>query len=294
MKYLRLRASIFLTAVALAQAGFGQIAQALPAYSAKDDVEAARLYAAKNGHNEKAATLYSEAAKLLLQQNYSQAKPLLEAVLKLDPRLDAAYSSMGYCQLWTGYYIDGMNSLTQAIAIDSNEPGYFFRKALCHFSTEQHDETVNQLTRVLALKPNDPDALRLRGRCLKITPGGETNAIDDFSRLVATGAYTAEALCERGKIYARLGDENKAMHDFNEATQRFPELDEPYVCRANIFYQKHDYRLALDNYTAALVRGSDKKHFCEMQSGICARFLKSKGNPASLNAASPEHTQTTK
>lgn len=263
-------------------------------YSVKDDVEAARSYKAKSDHNAMAATIYQQGVDLLATQRYQQALPMLEEVTRLDPRCGGAYSSLAYCQTWLEYYTEGAESLTKAIALDSTRPIYFYRKALCHWSTGAMEEAISELNHALGLRPNDADSLRLRARSYHSLTNHEADAIADFSQLIKNNAFTVEALCERGKLHAQTGADEKALQDFDAALKIKPDEAEAFVGRANVFYKQHNYRLALDNYTAAIVYGSDKVKFCRVQCDVCRRFANIKKAPATLNAAGTQHDSRTK
>jgi len=253
-------------------------------YSARDDVEAARAYNAQNGHNPTAARHYTEAADLLVKQRFLQAKPLLEEAIRLDPRLASAYAGVAYCLTWKELYLEGAETLTKAIGLDNTKPLYFYRKALCFFSVGQMGDAINQLNHAIELKPDDADSLRLRARCYRHNPDGLSNAISDYSTLIKAKAYVVESLCE----------EEKALKDFDEAARIQPDAAEAFVGRANVFYQQRKYLLAADNYSAAIVNGTDKSSFCQVQRSLCLRRLKKAHSPAALYAASTEHDKRTK
>jgi tetratricopeptide (TPR) repeat protein len=263
-------------------------------YSVKDDVEAARAYKNKPDHKAKAAIVYQQAVDLLVKEKYKEALPLIEEVIKLDPRCIDAYSSYAYCQSWLGFYPQGAEYLAKAIGMDSTKPIYFYRKALCYFSMSQMQEAINELNRFLVLKPNDADGLRLRGRCFRSLTNNDANAITDFSQLISNNAYTAEALCERGRLYARADADDKALQDYDAAIKIKPDYGEVYAERANVFYKQRKYRLAADNYTAACIYGFDRRGFCTVQRNISLRYLGAKSNTPSLNAVGTDHSNRTK
>ncbi len=291
MKYFHTRAPILIVMATL-------ICQAISleslSYSAKDDVEAARAYNAQNGHNPTAARHYTEAADLLVKQRFAQATPLLEEAIKLDPRLASAYAGTAYCLTWKELFLEGAEALTKAIGIDNKKPLFFYRKALCFFSIGQMDDAISQLDHAISLKPDDADSLRLRARCFSHKQYGFTNAIADYSSLIKANAYTVESLCERGKLYFQNNEDEKALKDFDEAARIQSDAAEAFIGRANVFYRQRRYRLAADNYSAAIVNGTDKNSFCEVQRGHCLKLLKNTSSPATLNTASPDHDKRTK
>jgi tetratricopeptide (TPR) repeat protein len=289
MKRLQTIASIVLLLAACAYQGVCQ--QAL-SYSVKDDVAAASAYSKRRDCNAGAATAYKKAVDLMVKQKYWPAVQLTEEAIRLDPRCIGAYSSYGYCQIWLENYTDARDFLGTAIGMDSNQPILFYRKALCYFSIGAMDDAIRCLNHALALKPDDADALRLRARSYR--RNDETNAIADFSRLIKNNAYVVESRCERGRLYAQIGEDDQALQDFDAALAIKPDEGEAYVGRANVFYKQHKYRLAADNYSAALVCGTDKHSFCEIQRTICNRFLNKKPNTPAPDGANVERNRRIK
>jgi|GEM_PF-4888363 len=244
------------------------LAQGASAYSVQDDIQSMNAYKAKPGHKEMASIVYSQAVEQLRKQNYLKARPLLEEAIRLDPGCADFYSSYGYCQTWLTNNKEGAEALARALALGQPKSIYFYRKAICYFSTMQFKEAITELNKLLAKDPTNALALRLRGRCYR-TLHEDNSSVADFSELIKLNAYTAEAYTERGNIYANSNQSDKALQDFNAAIKANSAYGEAYVGRANIYYSRHNFQAAADNYTAANVYGNDKTGFCNLQRKLC-------------------------
>jgi tetratricopeptide (TPR) repeat protein len=291
MRRLQTNALVFLVVSICSYLGAYQTALS---YSVKDDVEAVRAYQTKSDHNAKAAPVFQQAVDLLVKQQYRQARPLLEEVIRLDPRCTSAYSSLGYCHIWLGNYKEGAEYLAQAIGIDSNQPIYFYRRALCYFSTGQIKDAIVQLNNLLDKKPHDADALRLRGRCHRTIFGDEANAIADFSQLIKDNAFTVEALCERGNLYARINKDDQALQDYDAAIKIKPDAGDAYVGRANVFYKRQQYQPAWDNYTTGLLYDANSRRLCRVQRDLCRQYLDKNGHTRNQSIPDREYDPRTK
>ncbi|MBS1989401.1 MAG: tetratricopeptide repeat protein [Cyanobacteria bacterium SZAS LIN-3] len=248
-------------------------AQSAWSYSVKDDLAAANAYKSAPGHKEAAAQFYLQSVQELTKGHYRKAHDLLEAALRVEGGCADIYSTYGYCQTGLDNNQEGAQALAKAIMLGPAKSIYYYRKALCYFSTMQFKEAITELNWILNKEPNNADCLRLRARCQR-TLHNDAAAIADFSQLIKMNAYAAEAYTERGNIYAGMGDKTRALQDFNAAIKLAPSTGEAYVGRGTVYYQMKNYRAALDNYTAANVYGNDKTNFCRLQSQLCKDCLR--------------------
>ena len=248
----------------------------MAAYSFADDDKAAANYVKESSNSRTDAGLYTLAVEKLHQEKYREARALLQELNRRDPHSASAFGTLGYCQLWIGHSQEGAESLGKAIAIDSKNPLYYYRRGLCFFSTMQIPEAIDTLTRGLAIKPEDNEELRLRARCYRTL--ADPRAVEDYTHLINNKAYIAESLCERANYYWHHEAIDKALADLDAALDAQPGYGEAYLMRGNIFYQLHQWRAAADNFSAALGYGTDKPAYCQMQRELSLGHLGLRSN----------------
>ncbi len=82
--------------------------------------------------------------------------------------------------------------------------------------------------------------------------GDDEEAIEDFSRAIALKPNFAQALSNRGGVYAMLGKFDLALDDCNRAVALLPNVARVRINRANIFFQTHRLSEAIADYDEAI------------------------------------------
>lgn len=139
--------------------------------------------------------------------------------LDFDPRSLRANHMMGMALLRTGRYKEAIKHLKKVIQM---EPG----KALAHFlygqafiKDDQYDQGLAQIEKAAALEKDNPMAISAQGWAYGIT-GHTKKAQQVLVRLeeMARDRYISEFLF--AKIYAGMGDKNKAFESLENAYQQ--------------------------------------------------------------------------
>jgi tetratricopeptide (TPR) repeat protein len=269
----KLRHARVYIATAIATAFLASAVASVCAYSAQDDAELFKLYQRKPDRKPAAEKAYGAGMSLLLKGNCLAALPLLQEATKVDAGCAGAYAAQGYCESFLGQDTDAIKSLNKAIAVDSNNATFYYRKGLYLYSVLRFKDAIEVLNRALELKPQDMEALRLRARSYRKT-GDISRAIADYTSLIDKNFFTTEALCERGNLNFTSDYYEKALADFNSALALYPDLGEAFAGRGTVFYRLGKYQLAMDNFTAAVVCGTDKAAYCRMTIDECKRKLR--------------------
>ncbi len=82
--------------------------------------------------------------------------------------------------------------------------------------------------------------------------GDDEEAVEDFSRAIALKPNFAQALSNRGGVYAILGRFDLALEDCNRAVALAPSVARVRINRGNIFFQTHRLREAIADYDEAI------------------------------------------
>ncbi len=93
------------------------------------------------------------------------------------------------------------------------------------------------------------------------------DAIDLFSDVLDAEYENVEALVGRGRAQLVLGDFARAMSDFTIAAETAPEDPEPCIAIGDLYFERKDYRSAIEYYDAGLT--ADPSHAL----GFCRRGI---------------------
>jgi tetratricopeptide (TPR) repeat protein len=93
------------------------------------------------------------------------------------------------------------------------------------------------------------------------------DAIDLFSDVLDAEYENVEALVGRGRAQLVLGDFARAMSDFTIAAETAPEDPEPCIAIGDLYFERKDYRSAIEYYDAGLT--ADPSHAM----GFCRRGI---------------------
>ncbi|OFW56418.1 MAG: hypothetical protein A2V52_07780 [Actinobacteria bacterium RBG_19FT_COMBO_54_7] len=77
-------------------------------------------------------------------------------------------------------------------------------------------------------------------------------AIDEYSKVLEVDPELYLVYFNRGKLFWRKGDSQKAKEDFSRAINLEPTLAMTYVCRGDILFDQGEYDSAERDYIKAL------------------------------------------
>ena len=118
---------------------------------------------------------------------WAEAEADIEAALKLQPYLAAAYLARGSLRRMQGKIDDAVNDFTTAIHIEPNDDEAYFNRALAYEDRRRHADAEADLTRALHLNPRLGQAYEARGRC-RAAQFKFDLAIADISHYLRSGA----------------------------------------------------------------------------------------------------------
>lgn len=77
-------------------------------------------------------------------------------------------------------------------------------------------------------------------------------AIDEYSKVLEFDPDLYLVYFNRGKLFWRKGDQQKAKEDFTRAIKLEPSLTMTYICRGDILFDQGEYDAAEKDYIRAL------------------------------------------
>lgn len=77
-------------------------------------------------------------------------------------------------------------------------------------------------------------------------------AIEEYTKVLECDPQLYLAYYNRGRLFFRKGDWDKAKHDFDRAIMLEPEVAVTYICRGDIYLGQGDLASAREDYARAL------------------------------------------
>ncbi len=183
------------------------------------------------------------------QESFLQAK----AVTAFD------YYMPGHTAGWRGDREEEIRSYEAALRIQPNHFNSLFFLAM-RLSSEGRKTEAAQLYRAcLAVRPNHVPTLRNRA-ILVMETGENEEALELTTKAIEIGTTSPIAYAVRGYIYAIMGQQERALRDFDEAlrldalggsTDTATKMN-IFDYRAEILYRTQQYDKALDDLNAAV------------------------------------------
>ena len=172
------------------------------------------------------------------------------AAIELDPQLAEAYNNRGVVYVALGEYELAIEDIDQAIAIDPDADRFSEVRDLIirlRGDSAEYDQAI-------ADAPDDPANWHLRG--LYYSERDEYGrAVDNYTRaleLVTGDGNAAEIYSDRGLAWARLGDDERAMADFDRAIDANPNLAEAWYNRGLAWRRRGEHGNAVLDFTSAI------------------------------------------
>lgn len=140
--------------------------------------------------------------------------------------------------------------LTKLIDSKEQTADAYYVRGVVSARLEDREGAVADFTKAIELNPKLGRAYWYRG---VLTFGGAPkDALADFDAAIANGESTASVYSNRGSAHQRLGDQEAALKDFNEALKQNPDIFPARVMRAATYLLLKDYKSALNDANIVL------------------------------------------
>jgi tetratricopeptide (TPR) repeat protein len=193
------------------------------------------------------AAAYNNLGMLYVQQNdLPQAVAVLEKGLKIDPSVVATSALLGSAQLSMGQYKEARSPLEAAV--HGNPKDDFARRLLARdlISLKDYDGAVVQLRTLVAHNPKDQDAWYLLGKTyLQLSEAalGKINQIDPNSALSQEVA---------GEVMQSMGNSEGALGAYKKAVEVAPHEPGTHEHLADEYWTLGKWESARDEFQAEL------------------------------------------
>ena len=150
-----------------------------------------------------------------------------------------------------GRWAEAAAELKAAIAVNPNDPGWYFNLALTLEAMEDYVHACKAYEQTLDLAPQDVEAMNCLG--VNLTRLGKyAEALDIFGRIEKTDWMHEPSYCNRIVTYTEMGDHGKAELMFYLARQIQDECPLCYYNIGNSLYARGMYDQAIDCWRQTL------------------------------------------
>ncbi len=165
---------------------------------------------------------------------YEDAFTLLTEAVVADPANAKAWYFRGITQQNLGQADGALSDLDRALALDAADPDTRLGHAEALIANAYYPEARQELDALLRAHGNGPIAVHalfsLGVACAMADD--DAAALKAYDRLIALSPGDARALCDRGIIRSRMGDQQGAIEDLTAAIQLDPRQVNAYAARA--------------------------------------------------------------
>jgi len=234
------------------------------------------------------------------RQNYREAIPYLESVVRDDPNSTQAHYLLGLCQVFTLDYAAAANTLDslwpqlssdvmylyvldmaanragdktlddkamkQLVAVGGDSPELHLILGKSYLQHQEYDTALLQLQKALAVNPTLP-FLHFNLGLVYLELGQLDKSEQEFRQDIAIEPDLADNYVQLGNLYLRSQKEADAEREFLQALKRDPRQVSALFNLAKLYQEQQRFDQALNEIDAAvkLAPDSGKVHFLRAQ-----------------------------
>jgi tetratricopeptide (TPR) repeat protein len=188
------------------------------------------------------------------EQALAETDKLIELV-KEKPQyasyLAAAEFRRGVCLRLMGRFGDAIASLTEAINLNPNLAEAYFRRGICFYYMGENDLAILDFKHAANIEYQDPRPKMWEGFA-QSQNGEYLDAVRCYGLALADSDRYVPAYVNRGLAYMMLGDNEKALKDFNQALRLEPAEWTHYFKRGMVLERMGKPQQAADSFVAAI------------------------------------------
>lgn len=173
-----------------------------------------------------------QALTLHQQGQLARAKPLYEAVLKIDPHQADALHLLGVIALQSQDRAAAVRLITKAITIAPRNASYHSNLGLAQKGLGQFDAALASLNLALQIQPQNTDALSNRGLVLQELKQ-PAKAVDSYTQALRQMPSLSSAYYNRGNAYQDMKQLSSAVTDYDMAIMLKPDYVQAHFNKGN-------------------------------------------------------------
>ena len=194
---------------------------------------------------------YKEGNRLAFQGNYSNAIPLYNEAIKLNPQYEEAYINRGNCYRYLKNYDAAIADYSKAINLNPNEAAYYSNRGNSYYKIQKYTQAMADFNKAIELNPKFWRTYYNRG-LLYYDLEKYKEAIADYTKLIKIKSNYVLAYDNRGVAYYKMNDYNAAAADFTKAISLNPTEPLYYYHRGLSYDKMENYSAAIADFTKAI------------------------------------------
>ena len=144
-------------------------------------------------------------------------KVFIVSIFLLYQSVDSLLNT-GYAQYEQGIHKEAINTFSQVIALDPNNPEAYFLRAMSYQSIQWTELAIIDLKQAILLNTNYTEAFQQLGYIYLVGQAPDL-AIEAFDRAIFLAPELAELYINRGSAQCMLGNRKKATQDYQKARE---------------------------------------------------------------------------
>ncbi len=180
-----------------------------------------------------------------------KAEKLYHEVLKLDDTNSNALHMLGIVEIQNENYAKAVEFITQAVAIEKEDPIYYSNLGVAHWYLGQNEQAIEAYRRALLIEPNDAEVHNNLGNALRDL-GELDEAIDNFKHALTLHASDPSVLYNLGLTYSEKGQLDEAVDFYQQALGLDSQHIKATVNLGNIYKEQGKLDDAIIYYQRAI------------------------------------------
>ncbi|MDC1370158.1 tetratricopeptide repeat protein, partial [Cyclobacteriaceae bacterium] len=184
--------------------------------------------------------------------DYNKALKAIDSAIIIDPDIDLFYYNRGLFKSYLYDFEEAIKDFNVSIELDSNDPDYYRLRGQAYDKLGLEDKAREDYNEALAIYDDNALNNLLKGRIFALPIFADfTSAIKYYSRSIKF-EETSEAYVGRAEVYSLIGNNEKALSDFDKAIEISPEEPQPYRDRGYFYYEIGENQASINDYNKSL------------------------------------------
>jgi len=177
-----------------------------------------------------------------------------DQAIKISPNFEAAIQGRRAALRKLGSYQPSVADYDQDIKKDSLNSLTYNNRGGAKYNAGRYAEAIADYTQAIKLNPKFAAAYSNRATA-KLSLGNDVGALADLDQSIKLDSTCVPCYLNRGNIKSGLAGRNQeALADFNRLITLRPKEAASYLARGDFWYNRQNYRKAIEDYDRALER----------------------------------------